>query len=207
MKAGEKKIDMLIKCKECGKEISDGEAMHNKGLCTKCYSTRNENSNVSIWKSYLIIVGLILFILLLTCAFTIKKDDVHNYNSLIQNNNKTSNINNYNTTYSSSADSEYCEAYGCARKKASGSSKYCSIHMEDPNAETPVAQPKSSSSSSTYSNYHKCEYNGCSNYASGTKYCSKHNQTKCSRAGCSNKEAYQGAGLCKEHLYESIQNY
>ena len=23
----------LIKCEECGKEISDGEAIHNKGLC------------------------------------------------------------------------------------------------------------------------------------------------------------------------------
>lgn len=64
-----------------------------------------------------------------------------------------------------------------------------------------------SSSSGTYSNYHKCEYPGCDNYASKTKYCSKHNQTKCSRAGCSSKEAYQGAGLCREHLYSSIKSY
>lgn len=194
----------LIKCEKCGKEISDGEAIHNRGLCTKCYITRNENSNVPIWKSLLIIIGSVLFVLLLTGAFTTKKDNVYNYNYTKYNSSTQSN---YKTTYSNSADSEYCEAYGCARKKASGNSKYCSIHIEDPNAETPVAQPKSSSSSSTYSNYHKCEYSGCSNYASGTKYCSKHNQTKCSRIGCSSKEAYQGAGLCKEHLYESIQNY
>lgn len=64
-----------------------------------------------------------------------------------------------------------------------------------------------SSTSRTYDNYHKCEYPGCDNYASKTKYCSVHNQTKCSKRGCSNKEAYQGAGICKEHLYQSIQNY
>lgn len=62
-------------------------------------------------------------------------------------------------------------------------------------------------SSSIYTKYHKCEYPGCSNYASETKYCSKHNQTKCSKPGCSNKEAYQGAGLCRTHLYQSIQDY
>lgn len=62
-------------------------------------------------------------------------------------------------------------------------------------------------STETYSNYHKCEYPGCDNYASKTKYCSKHNQTTCSRAGCKNKEAYQGSGLCREHLYQSIQDY
>jgi len=77
--------------------------------------------------------------------------------------------------------------------------KGCSAMIEDSDS--------SSSSSTTYSNYHKCEYPGCDNYASKTKYCSIHNQTKCSRAGCSSKEAYQGAGLCREHLYESIQNY
>ena len=65
----------------------------------------------------------------------------------------------------------------------------------------------STTSTEIYSNYHKCEYPGCDNYASKTKYCSIHNQTKCSRAGCRNKEAYQGAGLCREHLYQSIQNY
>lgn len=62
-------------------------------------------------------------------------------------------------------------------------------------------------STQTYTNYHKCEYPGCDNYASKTKYCSKHNQTKCSKPGCSNKEAYQGAGLCRTHLYQSIQDY
>lgn len=64
-----------------------------------------------------------------------------------------------------------------------------------------------SNNNNTYSYEHKCEYPGCNNYASKTKYCSKHNQTKCSRAGCNNIEAYQGAGLCREHLYQSIQNY
>lgn len=112
----------------------------------------------------------------------------------------------YTYTSTSSSDSEYCEAYGCARKKATGSSIYCAIHLEDPTAQTPVAKPKSSSSSSIYSNYHKCEYSGCTNYASGAKYCSKHNQTKCYKSGCNNVEAYVGAGICLDHLTESL-NY
>lgn len=60
---------------------------------------------------------------------------------------------------------------------------------------------------STQSNYHKCEYPGCTNYASKTTYCSIHNQTTCSKAGCSKKEAYQGAGLCIDHLSKYLQQY
>lgn len=71
----------------------------------------------------------------------------------------------------------------------------------------PYIYDKEDDSTSIYTKYHKCEYPGCSNYASETKYCSKHNQTKCSKPGCSNKEAYQGAGLCRTHLYQSIQEY
>ena len=58
--------------------------------------------------------------------------------------------------------------------------------------------------SSIYSNYHKCEYNGCDNYASGSKYCSIHNQNTCIKSGCYNKEAYQGAGYCRTHLYDEV---
>jgi len=109
------------------------------------------------------------------------------------------------TSYSTSmSDSKYCEAYGCAREKEHGY-KYCDKHLEDPNWQ-PSYAPSSSSSNSTYSKYHKCEYPGCTNYASETKYCSVHNQTKCSRPGCSKKEAYNGAGLCIEHITEAL-NY
>ncbi len=59
----------------------------------------------------------------------------------------------------------------------------------------------------SYSNYHKCEYAGCTNYASGTKYCSKHNKTKCIKSGCNKIEAYPGAGYCQEHQLEQILNY
>lgn len=111
----------------------------------------------------------------------------------------------YISSSTSSSDSKYCEAYGCAREKEPGY-RYCDKHLENPNWQPSYAQ-YSDSSSSTYSKYHKCEYPGCTNYASETKYCSKHNQTKCSKPGCSKKEAYQGAGLCEEHLYEEIQKY
>lgn len=57
-----------------------------------------------------------------------------------------------------------------------------------------------SNASSTYSNYHKCEYGNCNNYASGTQYCSQHNQTQCIVKGCSSKEAYSGSGYCRSHL-------
>lgn len=57
---------------------------------------------------------------------------------------------------------------------------------------------------STYSNYHKCEYLGCNNFASGTQYCSQHTQTKCIVKGCSNKEAYSNSKYCKNHLLQDI---
>lgn len=98
---------------------------------------------------------------------------------------------------------EWCEAYGCARKKEIGHLHYCSTHQKNPKALTPV-QSNTSHNNSGYSNYHKCEYKGCNNYASQTKYCSKHNENKCSKVGCNNVEAYQGAGLCREHLYNEI---
>ena len=110
------------------------------------------------------------------------------------------------TSYkNSTSDSKYCEAYGCAREKEPGY-EYCDKHLEDPSWQ-PSYPSSSSSSTSSYSKYHKCEYPGCTNYASETKYCSVHNQTKCSKTGCSEKEAYQGAGLCKDHLYEEILKY
>lgn len=111
----------------------------------------------------------------------------------------------YNTYYSSTNDDKYCIAYGCAREKEPGY-EYCDEHLKDPNW-----QPSYNSSSSTYtesySNYHKCEYAGCTNYASGTKYCSKHNNKKCIKSGCNKIEAYPGAGYCKEHQLEQILSY
>lgn len=60
---------------------------------------------------------------------------------------------------------------------------------------------------SSYSNYHKCEYSGCSNYASGTKYCSKHTTySKCSKVGCSNSVSYSGARYCAKHELEMYYN-
>lgn len=68
---------------------------------------------------------------------------------------------------------EWCEAYGCARKKSIGNLHYCQIHDKNPRALTPVATDESKSESE-YSLYHKCEVPDCSNYASRCKYCSKH---------------------------------
>ena len=60
-------------------------------------------------------------------------------------------------------------------------------------------------SSSNYSEYHRCEYPGCDNYASRTKYCSKHTSLKrCSKPGCTNQVSYEGAKYCKKH---SIEEY
>lgn len=119
-------------------------------------------------------------------------------NSKNRKSNFNNNTSNTYTNYSTSNKLDYCIAYGCARKEAYSGAKYCTEHLLD---------KYNDNSSNKYSNYHKCEYYGCDNYASGTKYCSKHNQTKCSKIGCNNKEAYQGAGYCTEHLLEIIEKY
>lgn len=165
--------------------------------------------------------GSFIFIIILCCFFTyigasllvlfsdknlksISENKSNIVNETKQDNSvKTDDNNYYNSNNSSSSNTnslEYCKAYGCARKEAYSGAKYCSTHLTDKNAQTPV-----SDNSSNYSNHHKCEYSGCNNYASGTKYCSKHNQTKCSKIGCSNTEAYSGAKYCTKHLYESIE--
>ncbi|MEG1989990.1 MAG: hypothetical protein RR136_03250 [Clostridia bacterium] len=62
------------------------------------------------------------------------------------------------------------------------------------------------SSSGTYSDYHKCEYSGCSNYASGKQYCSVHTKkSKCIKSGCSNSEAYASSGYCTYHIAEKMK--
>lgn len=157
-------------------------------------------SNEKIYKYGITSIGIILC-LCFSSSFN---------NKIFDTSNQTTDNSEYtykkSTTSSSTNNnySKYCEIPSCAREKEPGYS-YCDKHLEDPNWQ-PSYTP-SSSSSSTYSNYHKCEYYECTNYASGTKYCSVHNQTKCSKIGCSEKEAYQGAGLCKEHLYEEILKY
>lgn len=65
----------------------------------------------------------------------------------------------------------------------------------------------SSSGSSYYSRDHKCEYAGCSNYASGTKYCSKHTTySKCSYPGCNNSVSYSGAKYCSTYELTLYKN-
>lgn len=68
---------------------------------------------------------------------------------------------------------EWCEAYGCARKKVAGNLHYCQTHKNNNRELTPVATEEKNNNSK-YSMYHKCEEPGCSNYASKCKYCSKH---------------------------------
>lgn len=101
-----------------------------------------------------------------------------------------------------SKDFEYCEAFGCARRKAPGELHYCSIHLKDPTATTPVATEKKENTSG-YSYYHKCEHPGCTNYASASQYCSIHTTyNKCSYPGCNNRVSYSNAKYCSIHEIE-----
>ncbi len=51
------------------------------------------------------------------------------------------------------------------------------------------------------------EYAGCSNYASGTKYCSKHTTySKCSYPGCNNSVSYSGDKYCSTHELTLYKN-
>lgn len=62
-------------------------------------------------------------------------------------------------------------------------------------------------SNSNYSYEHKCEYPGCTNYASKTKYCSRHTTyNKCAISGCSNTVSYSGAKYCAKHELELYSN-
>lgn len=62
-------------------------------------------------------------------------------------------------------------------------------------------------SSSNYSYEHKCEYFGCTNYASKTKYCSQHTTyKKCAINGCSNSVSYSSATYCAKHELELYSN-
>ncbi len=93
----------------------------------------------------------------------------------------------------------WCEAYGCARHKENGNAHYCSIHEKDPTAQTPVAT-ETKTNNSGYSYYHKCEYPGCTNYASASQYCSKHTTyPKCTYPGCDKNVSYTEARYCMEH--------
>jgi hypothetical protein len=106
------------------------------------------------------------------------------------------------TAKEESAKNKYCEAYGCARTKSTNNSHYCSIHSEDPDYIFPVATVQKDNTSG-YSYYHKCEFEGCTNYASCTQYCSKHTTyEKCAESGCSNNVSYSGAKYCMQHEIE-----
>lgn len=115
-------------------------------------------------------------------------------------------INEYELKFSQERDKsknyEWCEAYGCARKKENGNLHYCKIHNLNSRHLTPVSIDKTDNDSE-YSIYHKCEYAECNNYASGTQYCSKHTTyDKCSKNGCSKSVSYLGAQYCIEHEIE-----